>query len=134
MLARDSLRVETLKMLKSAVQNATIAQSGELDESAVLKLIQKESQQRAEAATQYSAAGKSDMAEKELAEKSILDEYLPEQLTESELEQIITNAITSINATSLQDMGRVMAIVSSEVAGRADSSVVATSVKKHLSN
>ena len=134
MLERNTLAVDTLKMLKASLQNAAIDAGSELDEAACSKIIKKESVSRAEAAEQYEAAGKTDMAEKELAEKAILDAYLPQQLTEEEIGTIVDAKIAETGASSMQDMGKVMDLINAEVAGRADGGTVAKLVKEKLSS
>ncbi len=132
MLAGERLQVSTLRLMKNALQNATIAARGELDEPAALKILSKESKQRAESAELYKKAGANDRAEAELAEKAIIDSYLPEAMTETELDELISQAITATGAAAASDMGKVMGWLSPKISGKADGKSVADKVKQAL--
>lgn len=135
MKARDQLKSSTLRMVLTAISNEEVAgkEARELTDTEVLKVITKESKKRKEAATAYTEAGRPELAEKELAELSICEEYLPAQLTSEELTKIITDAIAETDASGMQAMGAVMKLVLPQVAGRADGKAVADQVRSLLS-
>ena len=132
LLARDKTRTQVLKSLKAALQNEQIEQGGELSGEQQLIVIQREVKKRTEAADMYQSAGREEQTQVELAEIEVLKDYLPEQLSDRELIEIIQSAIDEVNATNMQDMGKVMAVVSPQVTGRADKAEVAIMVKDLL--
>ena len=99
-----------------------------------MKLVQKLVKQRKDSAAIFTEQGRSDLAEPELAQVMIIEEFLPEQLTEEEIEKVVILAIDSISASGMQDMGKVMGIVSKELAGQADGKTISTIVKTKLSS
>lgn len=132
MKARDQQRTDVLKMVKAALTNARIAAKGDLDDAAVTSVLQKQVKQRQEAADLYEKANNTQRAEAERAEAAIITEYLPQQLTEAELDSIIDDAIRATAAENLQQLGMVMAELKSKVAGRADGALIATKVRQRL--
>jgi uncharacterized protein YqeY len=120
-----------LRGLSAALKNAEIDNGGPLDDAAVTKVISKQVKQREET---IAAAKDShpDLAAKEQAEADLLAKYLPEQLTETELEQLVATAITETGASGPSDMGKVMGALKAQVAGRADGATVANLVKSKL--
>jgi len=131
-LARDKLRTQVLKALKASLQNEQIEQGGELSGEQQLVVAQREIKKRKEAADMYQAAGRDEQAQLERDEIEVLKKYLPKQLTQDEIIDIIQSAIDEASATSMQDMGKVMALVSPQVTGRADKAEVAITVKDLL--
>jgi len=129
----DEAKSSLLRLLKSSLQNAEIAKKGELQDEEVIKLIQKEVKQRQDAIVEYKRGGRDDLANKDEAEITILKTYLPLELSEEELEKLVSEAITSTNAQSPADFGKVMAAVMPKIAGRATGDKVSTTVKKLLS-
>lgn len=135
MKARDQLKSSTLRMVLTAITNEEVAgkEARELDDADVLKIITKEGKKRREAAEAFTDAGRPELAEQELAELTICEEYLPAQLSSDELTQIINDAIAESGAQGMQAMGSVMKIVQPKVAGRADGKAVADQVRSSLS-
>jgi len=135
MRARDELRTATLRMALTAVTNAEVAGSHarELSDDEVLAVLNKELKKRREAATAFSDAGRTDSADRELAEAAVLADYLPTALTPDELVALVAEAIGQTEAAGPQDMGKVMKLVQPQVAGRADGKAVADEVRRQLS-
>lgn len=136
MLSGDKKLVTTLRGLKSTILYAEVA-SGKrdsgLDEEAVIMLLQKEAKKRQESADLYMQGGSGDRRDAELAEKKIIEKYLPAQLADEEIEGIVKQAIKELNASSIRQMGQVMSLVKERLGAAADSSVVARIVKERLS-
>lgn len=134
MKARDSVTASTLRMALTAVTNAEVAgdSARELSDDEVLAVLDKEAKKRREAAESYEAAGRTELAEKERAEEKILAAYLPAQLSEQEIAEIVREAIAEAGAESLKDMGKVMKLVQPRTKGRADGAKVAAEVRSQL--
>ncbi len=132
MLAGDKLKVEVLKGLKSALQNQAIDKKAELNDEEVTKVIGKEVKKRNEAAELYGKAGAADREEKELKEAEILQAYLPKQLSDEELDEIIKKVIEENNINSPQKLGMAIGLINKQVGASADGSRVAQAVKKQL--
>jgi len=136
MLAGDSLRVETLRGLKTVILYADVAakkrDTGGIADDEILTLFAKEVKKRQESADLYVQGGSQERADKELAEKAIIETYLPAQLSEAELAEIIDAAIKEQGAEGMQAMGKVIAAVKAQVGNSADGSVVARLVKERL--
>ncbi|QQS17863.1 GatB/YqeY domain-containing protein [Candidatus Saccharibacteria bacterium] len=136
MLAGDSLRLETLRGLKSAILYAEVAtgkREDGLPDEEILNLFAKEAKKRQESADLYVQGGAQDKADKELAEKVIIEAYLPAQLSEAELMAVIEEILNEVKPTGLQQMGQVIGQVKSKVGNTADGSVIARIVKEKLS-
>lgn len=134
MRARDKARVGTLRMLSSALQDAEIAQGGELAEADELAVVQKLIKQRRDAAEQYRAGGREEQAAAEEAEAAVLGELLPATLSAEEVTEAIDAAITEVGAESPQDMGKVMGLLKERLQGRADMGQVSQQVKERLAS
>jgi|SRR6516164_9475409 uncharacterized protein YqeY len=132
MLARDVERRDALRLILSSLRSAEKDLQRPLSEGEELQVLQRERKKRIEAAEAFHDAGRDDRAAKEEAELAVLEEFMPEPLTEEELERIVDDAIAENGATSLQDLGRVMADVMPQVAGRADGSAVGQLVREKL--
>lgn len=132
-LARDEVRVSTLRLLLSEIHNLEIQKGSEISDQDVVSVLQREAKKRKEAAAGFRAGGREDAALKEEAELKILEEYLPKQLSNEELTKIVEETINEMGAKSVADMGRVMGAVMRKVAGRADGTVVSDLVKERLS-
>lgn len=130
--AKDRERLAVLRMLLSAVRQREIDERIELDDAGVLALIDKMVKQRRDAETQYRDAGRDELADAEAAEVVVLETYLPDALSEQELADMVTAAVTQSGAQSMQDMGRVMGILKPQVQGRADMGAVSAAVKSRL--
>jgi len=134
MKAKDTVALESLRAIKSALLLAQ-TETGpgtELSEEEEVKLVQKLVKQRKDSAAIYKEQGREDLAEPELAQVLIIEKFLPEQLTEEEIEKVVVQTIEAVGASGMKDMGRVMEIVSQELAGQADGKTISTIVKKNL--
>lgn len=131
---RDQVRAGTLRMVLTAITNEEVAgkQARELSDDEVLKVLAKEAKKRKEAATAYTGAGRPELAERENAELTVLESYLPAQLDDAELERLVAQAIDETGATGMPQMGLVMKAAQTLVAGRADGGRVAAAVKAAL--
>ncbi|QQS19274.1 GatB/YqeY domain-containing protein [Candidatus Saccharibacteria bacterium] len=135
MLAGDSLRLECLRGLKSVILYAEVAagkRENGLDDDEILTLFAKESKKRQESSDLYVQGGSQERADKELAEKAIIEEYLPTQLSQTELEAIIDEIVFQVKPDGLQQMGQVIGQVKSQVGNTADGSIIAALVKERL--
>ena len=132
MLARDTQRRDALRLILSSLKSAEKELLRPLSEDEELQVLQRERKKRNEAAEAFHAAGRTDQAEKEEGELAILEEFMPEPLSEEDLESIVDDAIAECGATSMRDLGRVMADVMPQVAGRADGSAVSQLVREKL--
>lgn len=135
MKARDSVTLESLRAIKSALLLARTEKGGgkELSEADEVVLVQKLVKQRKDSAAIYKEQGREDLAGPELAQVAVLERFLPQQLTEEEIEDIVGKAIAELGASSMKDMGRVMGAVSQQLAGKADGKTIAMIVKSQLS-
>lgn len=131
MLAKDSKRLEAVRALKSVILLLKTSPEGLTEESA-MKAIQKEYKKRKETAEIYIQQNRQDLAEDELAQAKVMEDYLPKQLSEEEIKAIVKNAITETGASTAADMGKVMGVANKVVAGRADGKLVSQIVKEML--
>ncbi|MBW2452125.1 MAG: GatB/YqeY domain-containing protein [Deltaproteobacteria bacterium] len=131
MKAQDSLRLNTIRMARTAIKNAAIEARQELDDAAVIKVLSTLVKQRREAADAYRQA-RPELAEKEERELEVLQEFLPAQLSVSELIEMIDAAIEEVGATSMRDMGAVMQTLTPKTTGRADGKQVSALVRQKL--
>lgn len=134
MKAHDNVRTNAVRAIKSAILLAKTAEGGkkELEDADIVKLIQKLLKQRKEAAEQYVAAGRQELADNELAEAKVLEEYVPKQLTPEEIEARVREIIAQTGAASPADMGKVMGVASKQLAGLADGRTLSTIVRQLL--
>ena len=134
MLARDKQRLEALRGVKKEFLEAKTAKGsdGDLPDETAMKILVKMVKQRKDSAQIYIEQNRPELAEGELAEAKIIEEYLPQQMTEEELETALKAIIAEIGATSAKDMGKVMGIVTAKAKGRADMKIVGGLVKKML--
>lgn len=132
MKERDGERRDTLRLLLNALRAAEKELQRPLSDDEELQVLQRERKRRQEAADAFAEAGRDEQAEKEERELDVLEEFMPEPLSEDALEQIVDDAIAEVGATSLRDLGRVMADVMPQIAGRADGSVVSQLVREKL--
>jgi uncharacterized protein len=132
MRERDAERRDALRLILSSLQSAQKELQRELQDEEELQVLQRERKRRAEAATAYREAGATEKAEQEEAELAVIEEFMPEPLSEEELETIIDDVIAECGATSLRDLGRVMKDVMPQVAGRADGGQVSQLVREKL--
>ena len=133
-LGRDEVKVSTLRLLLSEIKNAEIAKGEELSDTDVVVTIQKEVKKRKEAAEGFRRGHREEQAVAEEAELKILEAYLPTQLSNEELTEVVDQAITEIGATQISDMGKVIGLVMSKAEGKVDGGRVSSLVKEKLSN
>jgi uncharacterized protein YqeY len=132
MLDKESERRDALRLLLASLRSAEKELQRPLSDDEELQVLQRERKRRIEAAEAFRAAARSEQAEKEERELAVLQEFMPAQLSEEELEEIIDDVIAEVGATSLRQLGRVMADVMPQVAGRADGSSVSQLVREKL--
>ncbi|WP_026972931.1 GatB/YqeY domain-containing protein [Aliagarivorans marinus] len=132
MRAKDKQRLGTLRMLMAAVKQREVDERIELDDEQVLAIIVKQVKQRKDAAEQFIAATRQDLADVELAEITVLEEFLPKPLSEEEISELISAAISQSGAAGMQDMGKVMGVLKPQVQGRADMGAISAAVRKQL--
>lgn len=134
MLARDKVRLMTLRNIKKLFLEAKTAPGANdtLEDAAAMKLLQKLAKQGKETANTYVAAGRQDLAEEELAQVHVIEEYLPQALSEEKIERIVRDIIAQTGAASMKDMGKVMGIASKQMAGKAEGGTISQIVKRLL--
>ena len=134
MKAKDTVRLNAVRSIKSAILLAKTAEGGskELQDSDIIKLIQKLSKQRKEAAEQYSAAGRQELADNEIAEAAVLETYLPKMLSEEETTEKLKEIIAELGASAPSDMGKVMGVATKRLAGLAEGKTISAIVRKLL--
>ena len=136
LLSGDKPKAETLRGLKSALLNEAIAQGARdsgLSDEQIQKTLAKESKKRQEAANLYQQGGSAERAAAELAEKAIIDAYLPEQLSKADVAKIVDEELSAAGQVSMQDMGRLIGAVKAKTGGQADGGLIARLVKEKLS-
>ena len=133
MKAKDTVALQALRAVKSAFLLAkTEGSNHELTEQDEVKIIQKQVKQRKDSAAVFMEQGREDLAEPELKEAEILAQFLPEALSEEAIEKIVVATIAKLGASGMKDMGKVMGILSKELAGKADGKTISTFVRKNL--
>ncbi|MBN4057830.1 GatB/YqeY domain-containing protein [Olleya sp. AH-315-K02] len=134
MKAKDQTALTALRAVKSAILLAKTESgaSGELTDEQELKILQKQVKQRKDSAAIYLEQGRDDLATPEIAEAKIISQFLPEAMSEEDIEKVVVSTIKKLGANGMKDMGRVMGIVSKELAGKADGKTISTIVKRKL--
>lgn len=133
MKAQDAQRTSTLRMVKAAMMNRKIEKGGELDDDEMQRLLRSLVKQRRDSIEQYEKAGRQELVDKEQAEISVIETYLPQAASVGEIEAAVAAAIAETGATSIKDMGKVMKAVQASLAGKnADGKVIADTVKAKL--
>lgn len=132
MRAQDARRLGVIRLIMAEIQQKEIDERILLDDSQVFVVMDKMLKQRRDSFSQYKAAGRDDLADQENYEIELIQTYLPAALTEVEIEKLIEAAISEIKAATMQDMGKVMAILKPKILGRADASLVSNKVKNFL--
>ncbi len=132
MKAKDKVKLSTIRMINSLIKNAEIEKRGELTDEEIIQLLMKYAKQRKESIEMYEKGGRQDLVEKEKAELAVVESYLPKQMSEEEIREIVKQTIEEVGASSVKDMGKVMKAVMPKVKGRADGSVVNRIVKELL--
>ena len=132
MKSKDTIRLESLRAIKSAIllEKTKTGSKDQVEEEIILKILQKMVKQRNDSAKIYIEQERDELAEVEISQAKIISEFLPEQLSESELSEIIDSVITDLNAELMKDMGKVIANVNLKVSGKAEGRVIAEMVKK----
>ena len=135
MKARDKVRLETLRNIKKVFLEAKTAPGANdtLSDADAMKILQKLAKQGKESAATYTAAGRSDLAEGEVAQVRVIEEYLPKPLSSEELEAAIEAVISETGAASMKDMGKVMGVASKQLAGKAEGKAISDIVRRLLS-
>ena len=133
MKAKDTFRTSVLRMLKSALKNEEINKKSPLTDDEVLAIIKKQVKTRKDSMNEYASYNRMDLADSLQKEIDILNEYLPEELSDEELEKIVNETITKVNAESIKQMGLVIKTISSEYGARCDMAKVSKLVKEKLS-
>jgi uncharacterized protein YqeY len=131
--AKDKIRLSALRMLKSGLHNREIDLKRGLDDGEFLQLLSSMVKQRKDSIEQFAKGGRTDLVEKEQAELKVIEEFLPAQLSEAELDASIDEAIREVGAVGVRDMGRVMKVLMPKLTGRADGKAVGEKVKARLS-
>lgn len=134
MKAKERDRLTTIRMIKSAIQNEEIAKGRDLEADEEIAILSREKKQRLESYEEFEKAGRTDLLEKLDEEIAVVDKYLPEELTDDEVREIVNETIEEVGAESMQDMGDVMSKVMPKVQGRADGGQVNTLVREVLSS
>jgi uncharacterized protein YqeY len=132
MRAKDTARLGTIRLLLAAMKQKEVDERIELDDGAVVTIIEKLIKQRKDSISQFQAAKRDDLVAIESAELIVLQAYMPEQMSETEVAAAVAKAVTEVGATGPQDMGKVMALVKSQLAGKADMGLVSAQVKAAL--
>ena len=134
MLAKDKVRLETLRGIKKEFLEAKTAKggNGELADDAATKILVKMVKQRKETAAIYTEQNRPELAQNELAEAAVIEEYLPKQMSEEELTEALKAIIAQVGASSAQDMGKVMGVASKQLAGKAEGRTISAKVKELL--
>ena len=132
MKAGDKDRLKVVRLIRAAINQIEVDQRIELDDAAVLGVLNKMVKQRRDSISQFRDGGRDDLADVELAEIAVIENYLPEQMSDDELDAMIAKAISDIGAESIRDMGKVMGAVKAKAEGRADMAAVGAKVKSIL--
>jgi uncharacterized protein len=133
MRARDTARLGAIRLLLAAIKQREVDERIELSDADVVAIIEKMNKQRRDSISQYEAAGRQDLADVEKFEMSVLQTYMPQQLSEAEISAAVAGAIAATGAAGQQDMGKVMGVLKPKLAGRADMGKVSALIKARLS-
>ena len=133
MRAKEAVRLDTIRLLRAAIQRREIDERVELGDEEVLAVIQKMIKQGRDSITQFEQGARDDLVQKEATMLAVLETYLPEQLAEGELTELINKALNETDAQSVRDMGKVMGWLKPHVQGRADMGTVSNAIKQKLS-
>jgi hypothetical protein len=132
MRAGEKERLATIRLVLAAVKQIEVDERIAVDDARMLTILDKLAKQRKESIVQFESGGRADLVAKEAAELTVIQSYLPAQLSETELDAIIAEAIAATGAVTLKDMGKVMGVVKSKAAGRADMAAVGARIKQKL--
>ena len=134
MKSGNKIELDTIRMLRAQIQTSSIAKKDTLDEDEVAQVLQKEAKKRKEAIEMYQQGKREDLVNKERQEIEIISKYLPEQLSDAEIDRIIKDSVESIGAESEKDMGRVMGDIMPKVKGKTDGKIVQQRVREYFDN
>lgn len=134
MRSKDKDRLGVLRLITAAIKQIEVDQRITLDDDQVISVLEKMLKQRRDSIEQFSKAGRDELVAQEAAEIEIIQEYLPEQLSEDEISRLIDEAISATGAAGMKDMGKVMGLLKPKLAGRADMGLVSRIIKKQLSD
>ena len=137
MKEKDSIKLESLRAIKSAIilfETKEDSSSNELNESDEIKILQRLVKQRKESAQIFESQRRNDLAETEIIQSKFISKYLPKQLSEKEIEDIVLRIIEETNSSGMKDMGKVMGMVTKELSGKADGKTISEIVRKNLNN
>jgi len=132
MKAGDKDRLKVVRLILAAIKQVEVDQRIEMDDSAVLGVLEKMVKQRRDSVEQFRKGGRDDLADNEVAEISVIEAYLPEQLSDAEIDALVAATIAATGAQNIRDMGKVMAAIKGKAAGRADMGAVSAKVKASL--
>jgi uncharacterized protein YqeY len=132
MKAGDKDRLKVVRLILAAIKQVEVDQRIEMDDSAVLGVLEKMVKQRRDSVEQFRKGGRDDLADNEVAEISVIEAYLPEQLSDAEIDALVAATIAATGAQNIRDMGKVMAAIKGKAAGRADMGAVSAKVKANL--
>jgi len=132
MRAKETARLGVIRMALAALKQVEVDERIELDDTRVLAILDKQIKQRIDAAKQYTDAGRQDLADTELAEVEVLRTFMPAQLSDAEIAQLIEDAMAATGASGMQDMGKVMGVLKPKLQGRADMGKVSGLIKARL--
>ena len=137
MKEKDSIKLESLRAIKSAIilfETKEDSSSNELNESDEIKILQRLVKQRKESAQIFESQRRNDLAETEIIQSEFISKYLPKQLSEKEIEDIVLRIIEETNSSGMKDMGKVMGMATKELSGKADGKTISEIVRKNLNN
>ena len=132
MRAKEKERLQTLRLITSAIKQIEVDTRSEVDEDGVIAVLEKMLKQRKDSIEQFEKAGRDELADIEKAEVLIIKEYMPEQMSDAGIDTLIDEAISSTGAASMKDMGKVMGMLKGQLAGKADMGTVSTKIKSRL--
>lgn len=132
MKAGEKARLVVVRAMLAAIKQQEIDQQITLDDTQVLAVLDKALKQRRDSFTQYTEAGREDLAEQEAYEISVIQDFMPQPLTETEIAQMVADAVAEVEAKTMQDMGKVMALLKPKMQGKADMAVVSQKIKASL--
>ncbi len=133
MRAKDKQRLATIRLIQAEIKRIEVDERIEIDDERLLTVLDKMCKQRRDSIKQYEDAGRTELAEQEANEITVIQDYLPTQLSDDEIAQLIDEAVTATGAESMKDMGKVMGIIKPKVQGRADMGAVSKLLKDRLS-
>jgi len=133
MRSKDKERLGTLRLLTAAIKQVEVDQRIELDDDQIIAIIEKMLKQRKDSIEQFEKAGRNELAEIEIKEIAILKEFMPEQMSDADIDTLINEAIASTGAEAMKDMGKVMGLLKPQLAGKADMGAVSGKIKAKLS-